>query len=131
MKKKISLFRIEKVIEVSDWDKLVMKTYGRPYSFQQQYGCQDRGLFRFNVPTEDDDFDCEFVSEIVNHNERGVSFSAWIKRDPKAPLADGSTDYSLDLWWHRNFYPHISMVINDLHAKGIIEAGNYAINIDW
>ena len=31
-------FKIKRVIEVSDWDKVVKDTYGRPYSFQQQDG---------------------------------------------------------------------------------------------
>lgn len=31
-----------KQIDVSDWDALVTKTYGRPYSFQQQDGCKER-----------------------------------------------------------------------------------------
>ncbi len=35
-------FKIKSVIEVSDWDKLVSETYGRPYNFQQQDGTQDR-----------------------------------------------------------------------------------------
>lgn len=30
------------VIEVQEWDALVEKTYGRPYKFQQQDGCQSR-----------------------------------------------------------------------------------------
>jgi hypothetical protein len=25
----------------------------------------------------------------------------------------------------------VSMVINDLHAKGLLEAGDYMIDIDW
>ena len=37
----------------------------------------------------------------------------------------------IDLWWKRNFYPDIEMVANDLHAKGLLEAGEYAIDIDW
>lgn len=34
--------RTEQVIDVSDWDQLVMDTYGRHYSFQQQDGCKER-----------------------------------------------------------------------------------------
>lgn len=123
--------RTEKVIDVDEWDKLVKKTYGRPYSFQQQGGCQDRGVFYITVPDEANDCEEDIVPEIVNHEEMGVSFSAWLKRDPKTPLANGSTDYSLDLWWDRNFYPDIQMVANDLHNKGLLEAGEYTINIDW
>lgn len=124
--------RTEKVIDVSEWDKLVEKTYGRPYSFQQQDGCKSRGVFRFCVPDEaDDDFERGSVPEVVNHEERGVSFSAWLARDPNKPLRYGRTDYSLALWWDRNFYPNFQMVANDLHAKGLLESGKYTIDIDW
>ena len=65
--------RVEKVIDVSDWDKLVIETYKRPYSFQQQDGCKDRGTFRFSVPNEEtDDYENDSVPEIVNHNEMGL-----------------------------------------------------------
>ena len=124
--------RTEKVIDVAEWDKLVQKTYGRVYNFQQQDGCRGRGVFQFSAPAGGTwDHDRDIVSEVVNGPERGVSFAAWLKRDPKTPLADGSTDYSLDLWWERNFYPDIQMVANDLHAKGLLEAGEYTIDIDW
>jgi len=123
--------RTEKMISVSDWDEVVTKTYGKPYSFQQQDGCQSRGLFRIFVPDEADDYEREKVPEVVNHDEMGVSFAAWLKRDPKAPLKDGRTDFSLDLWWKRNFYPDLQMVANDLHSKGLLEAGEYTIDVDW
>ena len=123
--------KTEKVIDVSDWDKLVAETYGRPYSFQQQDGCKGRGIFRFRVPAEAEDYENDTVPEEVNHEDRGVSFAAWLKRDPKAPMANGRTDYSLGLWWDRNFYPNIQMIANDLHAKGLLEAGDYTIDIDW
>ena len=120
--------RTEKVIDLSDWDNLVKETYGRPYCFQQQDGCKSRGSFRFSVPSEEGyDYENETVPEIVNHEEMGVSFSAWLKRDPKAPLKDGE----IEIWWHRNFYPSFDMVANDLHAKGLLEAGDYTIDIDW
>ena len=68
--------------------------------------------------------------------EMGVSFAAWLARDPKAPLKDASSDerterWCIELFWHRNFYPGFQMVANDLHAKGLIEAGKYTIDIDW
>lgn len=129
--------RTEQVIDVSEWDKLVQKTYGRPYKFQQQDGCKGRGVYRIQVPDEEwSDFANDSVPEIVNHTKRGVSFAAWLKRDPRAQLIDDGkiveTDqWAIDLWWSRNFYPDISMVINDLHAKGLLKAGNYTIDIDW
>lgn len=123
-------------IKVSDWDKLVEETYGRPYNFQQQDGCQDRGIFEITVPSHEyDDYENDTVPEVVNGPEMGVSFEAWLKRDPKQPLGggedNGATDYRLELWWTRNFYPNIQMVANDLHAKGLLPAGTFVINIDW
>lgn len=128
--------RTEQVIDVSDWDALVVSTYGRPYSFQQQDDCRSRGIFRFVVPelrVAICDFDKDTIPEEVNHEERGVSFAAWLARDPAQKLAglDCQEDYRLKLWWHRNFYPHISMVTNDLYTKGLLPKGSYIIDIDW
>ena len=123
-----------KMIEVGEWDKLVKNTYKRTYSFQQQDGCKDRGTFNLIVPDEADDFENDTIPEIVNHEKMGVSFKAWLSRDPKEPLKelkDRTEQYTIDLWWKRNFYPNIQMIANDLHSKGLLDAGEYVINIDW
>lgn len=123
------------MIEVSDWDKLVQQTYGRPYCYQQQYGCQSRGIQGITIPApQKDPYDNDTVPEVVNGDEMGVSFKAWLARDPKQKLvSDDEWDvkHGLGLWWERNFFPDIQMVANDLHAKGLIPAGDYTINIDW
>lgn len=113
------------MIDVGDFDDLVTKTYGRPYSFQQQDGCKERGTFDLTVPCDINDFENDTVPEEINGDEMGVSFSAWLARDPKE-------------WkrtklhrWERNFYPTIESVANDLHAKGLLPAGEYVIDIDW
>lgn len=118
---------------MSEWDALVEKTYGRPYSFQQQDGCKSRGVFRFSVPGDAEDFERNSVPEMVNGEEMGVSFKAWLARDPKQklPKPDEQEPYCLHLFWERNFYPSFQMVANDLHAKGLLEAGDYTIDIDW
>ena len=122
--------RIEKVIDVQEWDGLVEETYGKYYSFQQQDGCKNRGVFRFRVPGEGEDFENGSIPEIVNGEEMGVSFAAWLARDPKLDIEDGRGDgFSLKLWWKRNFYPNYQMIANDLHAKGLLEAGDYTIDI--
>lgn len=126
-------YKEQKIIEVQDWDDLVIKTYGRPYSFQQQDGCQGRGIFNITIPSPADDFENTVIPEVVNHKERGVSFAAWRERDPDQPIND-KTEFGnnfTNLWWARNFYPDIQMVANDLHRKGLIESGKYIINIDW
>lgn len=129
--------RTEKVIDTAEWDKLVMDTYGKPYCFQQQEGCKDRGLFRFTVPAESHDEDMnDSIPEVVNHPTMGVKFATWKARDPKVPLQSEEKgcreeSWAIDLWWGRNFYPDFQTVANDLHAKGLLEAGEYTIDIDW
>ena len=127
--------KTEQVINVSDWDDLVQETYKRPYSFQQQDGCKERQRVRITIPCEVNDFENDTVPEVVNHEDMGVSFKAWLARDPKQKLKDEKEDhqagYVIELWWARNFYPTIEMVANDLHAKGLLEAGDYTIDIDW
>ncbi len=137
----------EIMVEVQEWDKTVRETYGRPYSFQQQDDCRSRGIFRIQVPDEAEDFEEDTVPEMVNHGERGVSFAAWLKRDPEKLLVkpeknsgiddfslrhwDSGDEFSLGLWWDGNFYPDVQMIANDLCEKGIIEKGSYVIEIDW
>jgi len=120
-----------KMIEVSDWDNLVSETYGKIYSFQQQDGCQERGTFHLTVPsdyTEDDEMN-DSIPEEVNGDEMGVKFDVWLEKDSK--LHNFGSDWENELFWERNFYPDINTVVNDLHKKGLIEAGSYIINIDW
>lgn len=63
----------------------------------------------------------------------GVKFKTWLDRDPKKLLKnkDDQNDFSLELFWDRNFYPDVQTVANDLHKKGLIEADDYIIDIDW
>lgn len=114
------------MVEVSDWDHLVEQTYGRPYAFQQQDGCKDRGTFNLTVPygtNDNDEYENDTISEDDEDDEMGVSFKAWLAKTP--PVARSNS------FWHRNFYPDVQMVANDLHTKGLLPAGKYTINIDW
>lgn len=64
------------LIELTDWDQLVSETYGRPYMFQQQGDCRERGTFNISVPsgdTDDDDMN-DSIPEEVNGRVRGVKF---------------------------------------------------------
>ena len=121
------------MIEVQEWDDLVENTYNRPYSFQQQDGCKERGTYSLTVPGFDGDYENDTVPETLNLDEMGVSFKAWLNRDPKQKLnaEDWDSPSAIHLWWTRNFYPNVEIVANDLHAKGLLPAGEYIINIDW
>ena len=127
-----------------DFDDLVKKTYKKPYCFQQQDDCKDRQTVYLNVPAIPEDYKNDTVPEKVNHPEMGVSFDAWLKRSPNTNLDYSLCKYEWEksktedmkkhdriLWWERNFYPHVSMVVNDLHAKGLLPAGELGIKIDW
>lgn len=122
-------------IDEGDFSQLVMDTYGRIYDFQQQDDCKPRGLEYITVPSEgySRDFDNDTIPDKVNGEERGVSFKAWLARDPKEWNGDPgeSSQWCIDLFWARNFYPSLDMVVNDLHTRGLLPAGEYAINIDW
>ena len=122
-------------IDDSDFDNLVRETYGKVYTFQQQDGCKERGVEYFTVPMDDPyDFENDSLPEEVNGREMGVSFAAWLKRDPKHPLKDeedGGEKWRINMFWERNFYPSLDMVVNDLYNKGLIPAGDYQIVIDW
>lgn len=112
----------------------MQKTYGRIYSFQQQDGCKERGRFRLTVPDTPNDYENDTIPEKVNGDEMGVSFAAWLARDPNQLLDTGDKwdrEHGLSLFWERNFYPDIQMVANDLYKRGLLAAGEYTINIDW
>ena len=124
-----------KVICLHDFDQLVKDTYKRPYAFQQQDDCRQRGMEYIAVPTENPyDYENDTVPEEVNGEEMGVSFKAWLARDPMQQLDtpdEWARSHGLQLWFHRNFYPCVDMIINDLHEKGLLDAGDYYIDIDW
>lgn len=125
-------FENVKVIQVGDWNELVKKTYGKPYNYQQTYDCLPRGVYSLSV-YDDEDFDDEYEGETVpdkiNGSDMGVDFKLWLARDVSE--WNGSERYDKELFWERNFYPHCQTLANDLCKKGLIEAGEYKINVDW
>jgi hypothetical protein len=106
------------------------KLISDPYNFQQQGGCKERQRVYLTVPSEEYDYKNDAIPEEVNGDEMGVSFKAWLARDPNQPLDTGD-EWERELFWERNFYPDVSMVANDLHARGLLPAGEYTIDIVW
>jgi hypothetical protein len=121
-----------KLVQLSDWDELVIKTYGKKYSLQQDY-CRSRGVFFISIPSDlsEDESMNDSIPEVVNGKEMGVKFDVWLKRDVAQPIPNQTDDYQLDLFWGRNFYPDVHTVANDLYKKGLIKKGDYGIDIDW
>lgn len=117
-----------KLVEVDDWDSFVKNIYKKPYNFQQQDGCKERGVFYFSVPLNGNPED--FLKDDIESNSYfnyGVKFASWLEKDPDNP----SREFEDETWWERDFYPHIEMIVDDLYKKGLIEEGKYGINIDW
>ena len=124
------------VIELQDWNNLVEETYKRPYNFQHQDGCKDRGFFEFTVPVADYELKDDNMSsdiDALGQGEEGVKFELWLSRDPSlaVPGAEDRGGWFIELWWKRNFYPDIYTLIDDLYKRGLLEAGAYVIDIDW
>lgn len=114
-----------KLIWESELSELVRETYGRPYRLQQQGDCMAQdSMLRATVP--DDGW---FSIDDEPH------FEEWKARDVNLQ-PEGVADWSehswrRDLWWDRKFYPHYQVVLNDLHARGLLEAGDYVIHVYW
>lgn len=148
------VYKTTRIIDLHDWDNLVQETYGKPYSFQQQDGCQSRGIVPITIPEEwDESYMNDSVPEVINGEEMGVKFNVWLERDPNAPLNPSDEELKacnyyrakteedrnkwcedkshINMFYQRNFYPNVQTIANDLHEKGLIEAGEYYIEIDW
>lgn len=124
-----------KVISCSDWDKFIQSVYGRPYCFQQQDGCKDRGTFSFRVPIHGAEQEPpETINTTPYYIEEfpsGFSLKQWLSRDPDTPLDGQMYPHELEIWWRRYFYPFFEELVQDLSEKGILEDGEYMIDIDW
>jgi len=123
-----------KVVTVQDWDYFVFETYGKPYMFQQQDGCKERGKRYFDVPSHEwigDYYKNDEIPFEVNGEKMGVSFESWLNTSLDDTLKQFEDYFDNSLFWERNFYPHLEMIVNDLHSKGLLEEGRYMIDIDW
>lgn len=97
----------KQVIEVRDLDELVTKIYGRPYSFQQQDGCKDRGIVNITVPdsAEDYDYENDSIPEVVNGDEIRDKFEilaldyGYTKANIQDKKLNGYNDADLQAAW--------------------------------
>lgn len=119
-------------MSVGEWDTLVYKTYGIPYSFQQQDRCRHRGVWEFSIPVMEP-FD--YPRRKLEHlDDMGVSFKFWLKEGKNKISSYNDVNeipFIEMLYYYRKFYPNIDMIASDLHKRGILVKGDYVINIDW
>jgi len=123
-----------KQITSQDWDKLVIETYGKHYCFQQQDGCKPEGVEIINTSEKYlEDFESTEIPFEINGEEMGVTFKTWLDATPEEidKHFAFNENYGNELFWERNFYPHVSMIANDLYKKGLLEDGEYQIVIAW
>lgn len=121
-----------KAIELEDWNNFVTEVYGKPYNYQRQDGLKEKGAYPKSVPSRwTYDFKNTEIPFEVNGEEMGVSFETWLNTSPKDTIEYFKDDYENDNFWEETFYPDVNMIINDLHSRGLMEAGEYLIIIDW
>lgn len=131
----------------SEWDAFVSEVYGKPYCLQQQDDCYPNGSTkRFTVDAKDVGvapnpdywvhprdycFEIKPTDSLDDIEEQGVGLDAWLARDPKEPLPVQVYDHELELFWQHNFYPVFDDVVTDLASRGLLEPGEYVIDISW
>lgn len=124
-----------KVVDSYDFDQLVQETYGKIYCFQQQDGCKDRGVHHFSVPSKwtNDKNMSDQIPYKINGSKMGVKFKVWLETTTEDINAKMPELYpgANSLFWERNFYPDFYTLVNDLHKRGLIEEGDYMMEIDW
>lgn len=135
-----------KVVYDGEWSRFVSEVYGRPYDLQQQDGGMSRCHLYVEVPVAPEDIEIfkeDCLGDISPCDEKSmcVDFERWLSRDPEQLVPDDvvrqdcswveNKRFNTDLWWERNFYPHIDILANDLYEKGFLPAGQYLILVDW
>jgi len=125
-------YKTVKFVELRHWNEFVEQVYGRPYNLQQQDGCLPRGTISFTVPDGDCGHENDTIDEFLS-DEGGVSLAGWLARDPTQfiPTVKSDEEWRTKMWWERNFYPMLEEVATDMYTKGLLEQGEYVINIDW
>lgn len=134
-------FEIKKVVEDYHWNAFVESVFGKEpntYNFQQQNGCRDRGLYLVRVfPSEEDLLDeQELLDEEISYKVNGygemfgVSLKTWLNTSKEDTKSKVGKDYLNDLFWARHFYPTIEELVAYLYKLGLLEEGDFYIEID-
>lgn len=140
----MNILKEEKIVNVSDWDKLVKETCDKPYSFKQQDGCQNRRIYKITIPSELNNS----IPDKNMYDKTGITWCIWLKSKLTPNLIKrylhrvkfalwlehsviGTDDLAIGIFWNTNLYPDIFTITNDMYEKGLIKKGDYLININW
>lgn len=119
----IKLGKTVTLIDEGEFSRLVSKTYQRPYSFQQQGSMMGQDtIWEFSLPLryEPDD-------EYGYNDWEGPSLLEWCT----TPIGEFDSEWKAKLHWHREYYPEFEAVIDDMHKRGLIPDGDYALHVQW
>ena len=128
------MFKTKKIIDEGDWNLFVESVFGKEpftYIFQQQDGCKEPGLYLVKVPpSEEQESLDEEICYKVNGKTFGVSLKTWLNTSKEDTKSKVEKDYLNNLFWMRHFYPKLDELVAHLHKLGLIEAGDFYIEID-
>lgn len=114
--------RTEKVFFVTyeDWDDFVSEVYGKPYSLEKQ----KEGIsstYVFDVPNNWD----KQTDDTYYNESYGVPLDYWKRLN--ADIYTFSSIEDFNKFWHKEMFPDVRALLNDLNKQGIIETGKYVI----
>lgn len=103
-----------KLIWESDFSKLVTETYGKPYRFQQQGDMMGQDtIYKFSIPD---------ANWLPTPEDAARDIATWL---------NDSRTFKYEFEAERECYPVFESVIVDLHERGIIVPGDYALHVWW
>lgn len=108
-----------KIIDEDEFSQLVRDTYQRPYQLQQ-HGFDSGEPMRIGTYLEID------VPGTDTWLPGEHSLEEWLEREVENP-----GDKIAEIEWEREFTPDLQQLVNDLHAQGLLEAGEYLIKVEW
>ncbi|WP_043736189.1 hypothetical protein [Nocardia asiatica] len=103
------------LIDENTFSALVSHLHARPYRLQQQGdGLPQNTIVKITVPA-------------LEHDWPGIPLAEWAA----TPIGDYTYPWQAETHWEREYYPCLEDVVNDLHARGLLAAGNYALHVRW
>ena len=107
-----------KLIWEHELNELITATYGRPYNYGRWQEMGQDTMTQVTVPEEADE-----------PWEGGPpSLEEWLAGEPPATLTDA---WRIEQWWQTEYCPELQVVVNDLHARGLMPAGDYVMHVWW
>lgn len=111
------------VIWEHDFNKVVQSVYGKPYVFQQQGDMLlgQNGYYPFTVHSAE-------KYQQWDATEIDAELTRWLSAEPP----QNARAFTIQLWWERENYPDIDVILYDLaYRRGLMASGRYALHVWW